>query len=821
MTHIISMQELTTAAKAHWKRHQGWLKPTLMVLAGLFTFLALAAALVYAHFARDLPDLSELGSYDPAETTRLYSSDGQLIATLFDENRTYVRIDEISPIMTTALVAVEDARFYSHSGVDLRGIARALVGNLRSGQVEQGASTLTMQLARRLFLNDDRTMERKIKEAILARRIERGFNKDQILEIYLNDVYFGGGAYGIDAAASLYFRKSPDALTVAESAMLAGLVQAPTALSPLVDPQAALQRQVEVLDRMLSTGAITEAQYHDALQQAKAMNFAHVQPVTSGMLKYPYFTTYAIQDLTRFIPERRLRGEGLKIYTTLDRKAQERAEATISQMIDAEGHHYGADTAAAVLIHNTSGEIRAMVGGTHWSQKDQFNRAWQAKRQPGSAFKPFVYAAALEAGFTPEHEFADTPTEFHPADGRTYKPANSDGQFLGAIPMRTGLQYSRNVVAAKVMAHVGPASVTRLARGLGIESELPQLLSLALGAAEVTPLEMAGAYSTLASGGVRHPAKAILFVQDQNGKVILDFRNTPGERVLFAQTTSTLVEMMERVVQNGTATSAYLTHVEAAGKTGTTDSYKDAWFVGFVPDFTLAVWMGRDDNRPMYAAFGGGLPARMWRNIMEKLPVENRSFPGLAGRGESVQLCRDTTYLATPGCSQTYTASFRTVQPTRDCPEHRHLQAGKKLIMAHQAGSYPTADYPKAGESNDDSTESMSLVRKDDPREDPEVVSAGSALIPYTEEAPKVEMPTLMLQDSEDEGEAESDETDLLVTEDLETPTEEVLPATPTDSPAAPAPVESESEPLPLPSEPVPLEQTTQEEVQNEAQYLQ
>ena len=715
----------------------------LAVIAGLILLGTAGAGLLYATMTAGLPDLAKLDRYDPARTTKIFSADGTLIATLFDENRTYTKIEKISPLMLASLVAIEDQRFYEHQGVDWKGIVRALGGNFTAGGTEQGASTLTMQLTRKLFLTQERTYARKVREAVLASRIDKKLSKEKILELYLNEVYFGAGAYGIDSAASVYFGRDPDKLELWQAAMLAGLVQAPSSFSPLVDKKAALLRLDAVLDALESQGKITSKLGLEARKEAAAYSFVdRPLPSSDGMLKYPYFTTYVIRRLSETYPENYVRRGGLQVVTTLDLRLQKKAEEAVKNSIQGPGKAMGADTGAVVMLDNRTGDVVAMVGGPGWNSKKQFNAAWQARRQPGSAFKMFVYAAGLEAGYSPEQEFADTKATFFPGSPEQWEPKNSDGSFMGAIPLRTGLQFSRNLVAAKLVAHVGPSRIVALAHRMGVEGDLPEVASLALGAGEVSPLQMARAFSVLPSGGVLRPTHVIKRVTTADGKVLKDSsEENEVDRVLSKETARLMCEMLHRVVTGGTAPAANLPSTYVAGKTGTTDNFKDAWFCGFTPFHTVAVWVGRDDNKPMARVYGGTLPAEIFRTVagagLEGRDPTNQ-LPGVRfGEAQSVKLCWDSTYLATANCGKTYQEVFKAgVLPTRQCPVHRQVDLPPTVAMRPGGSASPNAPLS--------APVSVTLSEKDlpdrlNPRKDQEVVSPMGAQIPYTEEAPSLQ----------------------------------------------------------------------------------
>lgn len=666
--------------------------------------VALLAALLslYETLVDGLPDVGRLSLYEPPETSRIFAADGALVGTMFDENRTYVPVKDVHPLMIRALTSVEDSRFFEHSGVDGVGILRAALANLRGGRVEQGASTLTMQLARIHFLNDERTLWRKMQEALLARRIEDRFSKTKILEIYLNEVYFGQGAYGIGAASNLYFRKTPGTLTAAESALLAGLLQAPSELNPFLHPAAARARQEMVLNRMLQTGTLTPHQFQSALKQARAMTFTPPEADSqNGLLKYPYFTTYVIRELSLTLSESRLRRGGLNVYTSLDLRAQRLAEKTVRDMMKAHGGRYGADNAALVLLDNETGHILAMVGGRGYGRRDRFNRAWQAGRQPGSAFKPLVYAAALEGGFSPEADIPDVKVVFHPGTPHQWVPHNFDGRYMGRMPLRTALMLSRNVVAARLMHLVGVQPVVQLARRMGFDGSLPPYPSLALGTGEVTPLEMAGAYAVFARGGGFRRPEPLEVVVGPTGEVVEDRRALPETRVLSATTAAAMTEMLRRVVLRGTGTAAAIQGRWVAGKTGTTESSRDGWFVGYTPRYTLSVWVGNDDDSPTFGMTGGSLPAMIWREYLAALTAADAPDEApLALQGKPVRatLCRQSHFLATPACKRTYVDGFRTKYvPKRPCPLHPKV----KVADGVDPDLLPGASYPVAVPTSD------------------------------------------------------------------------------------------------------------------------
>ncbi len=640
----------------------------LLGLAGSLIGFAVAYRMI-GELSQGLPDVRKLDHYEPAETTRIYAADGTLIATLFQENRTWAPLKKISPYVVKALLATEDSRFYEHSGVDWVGVGRAVYVDVTHKGRREGASTITMQLARNLFLSNEPNMRRKIQEAVLAQRIEKEYSKDKILELYLNQVYFGSGAYGIAAASSLYRQKASDKLTPAEAALIVGLLQAPSAYSPLVNPEAGKRRAKVVLARMAEMGFLTPDEKVKAGAEVDAMTFPDAkQDKSATLLKYPYFTTYVIQELASRYPEEVLYRSGLKIQTTLDIKLQQDAERAVREQVNAASYELNVDSGAAVLVENQSGFIRAMVGGTGYTKTNQFNRAWQALRQPGSSFKVIVYACALENGFTPESIVSDSPTSYN-VGGQTWTPKNSDGGYLGDIPLKTALQQSRNVVAVKLLSQLGMDPVISLAYKMGIKQELPGNLSIALGSQEVTPLEMVEVFSVVANGGIRRRPTAIKLITDAHNQVVEDHRRPEDFPVLRPETASMLTDMLVGVVTGGTGTRAQVPGRPIAGKTGTTDSFKDAWFCGFSPQYTLAVWVGNNDNSPMWRSFGGDLPASIFREIMGIALADKPvgAFPRPTGRSSTVatsevkpggmpdreitvRICTETHLMATEDC---------------------------------------------------------------------------------------------------------------------------------------------------------------------------
>ncbi len=572
---------------------------------------------------RNLPDVRILRNYIPAETTYIYDVDGTLIHSIHDEaNREIVTLAEISPDLKRAVLAIEDSHFFTHHGINPTSVGRAFLSNLEEGRTVEGASTLTMQLVKNLFLTPDRTISRKLAEAVLALRLEQIFNKDQILEMYLNQVYWGHNAYGVETAARSYFNKPASELNLAEAAMMAGLIQAPEDFSPFVNYELAKERQAVVLSQMLKWGWITNAEYETARRTEITLG----QITSFQTSRSPYVTEAVVQELNdRFGQDEVLRG-GMRIQTTIDLEFQAMAEQVVRdnhrRMLN---QGLPVDQMALAAVDPRTHYVKAIVGGVSYDES-QYNRAIQAIRQPGSAFKPFVYYAALASGrYTPESAIEDSPVSY-PDGNEMYSPRNYDGSFSGSMSLRQALASSRNVPAVKLGQEVGINRVIEICRILGITSPIEPVISLPLGAVDLTPLEMAAAYATFASGGWQSDTTLIVQATDSNGNVLLD--NTPRPQlVLDPWATASLNSILQDVINSGTGTRARLNR-PAAGKTGTTSSERDIWFVGYVPQLSVAVWVGNDDYTPLWSgATGGGFVAPIWQDFMQKAlegePVEN------------------------------------------------------------------------------------------------------------------------------------------------------------------------------------------------------
>jgi len=602
-------------------RGRGRLVPSWRVLrwlgVALVALLALGSAGVavaaYVFWPKDLPPVKALEEYAPSVGTKVYADDDELLTEFQAERRIFVPLREIPVLLRNAVIAVEDARFYSHFGVDLRGIARAIYANFRHGRVVEGGSTITQQLAKVLFLTPDRSISRKVKEALLALELEKRYSKDRLLELYLNQIYLGHGAYGVEAASRTFFGKSIQELRLPEVALLAALPRAPGNYSPFEHPDVAQKRRAVVLARMVELGYVSE----DAAKRANRAPLGLVAPERrrgSGQ----YFLEYLQQGLEAQFGSDLLYKGGLSVYTTLNPSIQRAAEQALREGVRTIGEREAGRAStwkparsasrtppgdpprdapdpegAVVVIEPQTGYIRALVGGTDFA-KSEFNRAILARRQAGSAFKPFVYLAALEAGLKPTDTLEDSPVRYT-AGGRLWAPENYDNKYLGPVTLQEALEQSRNIPTVRLAERLGIARVIDVARRLGIQSPLPNDLTLALGSGDVTLLELTAAYATLANQGVRMEPIAVRHVTDSQGRLIEE--NIPqGKQVASPAVVGALTQMLRGVVEHdqGTGVGARVLSRPLAAKTGTTNDYSNAWFLGYTPSLAAGVWVGHD-----------------------------------------------------------------------------------------------------------------------------------------------------------------------------------------------------------------------------------
>ncbi len=712
----------------------------------LFLLGAIGAGGVLYYFSRDLPSLDSLGTYAPSQSTRIYSDDNNLIGEFYIEKRVYVPISQMPKHLIQAILAVEDSRFYEHQGFDSIRIVRAALANLESGRIRQGASTITQQLTRSLFLTSERTMERKIKELLLSRKVEKVLSKDEILEIYLNHIYFGHGAYGVQVASLTYFGKNVAEITLEEAAFLAGLPKAPNDYSPYRHPERAKFRQRIVLKRMVDEGHISQGQYRRAYE--KDMVFKKLQ---HGHDFARYFKEYVRQHLISRYGDDVVYKGGLKVYTTLNEKMQAMAEEALTQglrQLDKRQGYRGpigryeavseespgdtkdsrplraanlkvgdlltarvlslspefalvetGETIGKILLRDmgwaarrltgpdvrkdrtlfdhpipadilapddliqvevksidetdgivlfaleqeptvqgafvsldpADGTVKALVGGYDFG-KSEYNRAVTARRQPGSVFKPIIYGTAIEQGYTAASILIDNPVIFTDDETqKVWKPENYEKRFYGRTTMRDALTYSRNLATVKLLREIGIRPVVNFAKQIGIESSLTRDLSLALGSSGVSLLELTSSLGVYANEGLRIPPALILYVTDSEGHV-LETRDRSAEQVISKETAYVVTNILEDVVQRGTAKRARKIGRPVAGKTGTTNEFTDAWFVGYTPNLISGVWVGFDDNRSLgYKESGGRAALPIWVAYMEDalalLPVVPFKIP--------------------------------------------------------------------------------------------------------------------------------------------------------------------------------------------------
>ncbi len=570
--------------------------------AGFYVFaFAIAAAAVLIHFARDLPDTDGLWRSASAPRIALFAADGSPLVLHGESAGAPVRLAELPDYTPRAVLAVEDRNFYHHVGFNPFAVSRALLVNAREGEVRQGGSTLTQQLAKNLFLSSDRTIKRKVQELLLALWLEHQFTKDEILTLYLNRVYFGAGAYGIDAASRRYFGKSASKLTLAESAVLAGLLKAPSHLAPDKNPIDAGERGRVVLNAMLSAGFISAA-------EAKAAAATSVRVGPSQFAGAPFFVDHAISEARS--RSKRIDAD-LIVRTTLDPAINEAADLGLI----AGSARAGIDSSieAAVVVLDGEGRIRALAGGRDY-RRSQFNRATMARRQPGSAFKPFVFLAALEGGASPYDIVEDAPIKVG-----DWSPANYKKQYFGEVVLEEALARSLNGATVRVQEGAGRGAVRLAARRMGITSSLSQGPALALGVDAVTPLELAGAYAPFVNGGYRVEPHAVTSIRTGDGESVYRREANLLGPAASPRSIAALNGMLRAVVTQGTGRAAALSSYDAYGKTGTTQENRDAWFVGHAGGYVCAVWIGRDDNRPMGDITGGTAPALIWREVMERV----------------------------------------------------------------------------------------------------------------------------------------------------------------------------------------------------------
>jgi len=680
-----------------------WFRNIIIAILVLL-FIGFGAGLgLFFFYIEDTPTFDP-NNLKPNETSFVYDQDGNVIAELHGEqNRVPVGLDQVPDSLKNAFIAIEDQYFYQHKGINIRSILGALWEDIVHGSYQRGASTITQQLVKLTFLSPEKELKRKAQEAWLAIQLERHYTKDQILQFYLNQIYFGHSAYGVEAAAEIFFGKSVDKLDLAESAMLAGIPKSPSLYSPYINFDRAKERQEIILNAMAERGFITSDEAEEAKNEE--LNLVGLKNVKADY-KAPYFTDYVIQELAAQLQKElgitqdeaydKIYSEGLKIYTTVDMNIQEAAETALA---DPKNYPYTKEDkngipqpqAAAVVIDPHTGYIKAMVGGREHQQRLGFNRATQAFRQPGSAFKPIaVYTAAIDMGYTAATVIDDSPVSYSAGSGKTYSPQNFTRDFKGLTTIRTAIANSVNVVAVKVLSSIGVDRGIEYAQKLGIKdlvlsgSKNDRQLAIALGGLTkgVTPLEMASAYGTLDNQGVHVEPMAILKVVDKSGKTLIENKAEQWPAV-SKQVAFIMTDMLRTVVTQGTGKRLAGLPFPAAGKTGTTTDNKDVWWLGYTPQFVAAVWMGHDDPTAMSNVAGGYQPALIWKQIMtaahKDLPAQSFVKPdGIVG---PINICIDSGKLPTELCYEDPRGSrvrgeyfIKGTEPTSFCDVHVEKQ---------------------------------------------------------------------------------------------------------------------------------------------------
>jgi penicillin-binding protein 1A len=669
-----------------------------LLITAMAALLAGVVSGVYSSMTEVLPPPGDITSFRPAEGVRVYSADGVLLGRVAREHRQFLPITDIPSDLQLAAIAVEDRRFYRHHGVDPRGVLAALRDNLLGGRIVRGGSTITQQLARNVYLSPKRTLGRKLQEMILALQIERTFSKEEILELYLNQVYYGNGAYGVQVAAETYFDRPLRALSLSQCALLAGLPQRPSDYNPFLNPQAAKHRRDEVIERLREQGYITPEEAEKA--RRRGLDLGQRKPPL-GMTQYkaPYFTSYVLHQLTAELGANVIYHGDLRVHTTLDWEMQQAAERAVrAGVTKAKGQRVS--EGALVALDWKTGAIKALVGGLDY-RADQYSCATQARRQAGSAFKPFVYAAAMDSGFTPDSTMVDRPVTYKGAGGKPWIPKNADRRYRGRVTLRYALVHSINVVAVKLLDEVGVPKVIDYAHRMGIRDRLDPYLSLALGTSGVTALDMASAFGVFAGGGQYVAPRPLDRIADRNDNVVSAYR--PRVRPALAPATAaTMDDMLRDVVTRGTGYRARIAW-PAAGKTGTASDYKDAWFIGYTDRLVCAVWVGNRDSTPMRRVFGGTVPASIWKDFMtaamktahqrdagaSATPEQRRARPTTVTPEPPerrtpaplrVTVCADSGKLARPECPNTrvvqYSPAERASAPRTSCDIHGPTAGG-------------------------------------------------------------------------------------------------------------------------------------------------
>jgi len=616
---------ISTHTTSH-RKSSGFGTIVLVIILCAVLLAFIAGSITFYVIFKDLPSIAALKDYRPSIATRVYADNNELVDEFFLEDRKLIKLADVPKIAIQAFVAAEDARFYQHTGFDFISMIRAFLKNVEAGRIVQGGSTITQQVAKSLYLSSERSYARKIREAILAYKIDKYLTKDEIMSLYLNHIYLGHGTYGIEAASEGYFGKSAKYLTLPEASLLAGLPKAPSTYSPFLHYDKARQRQAYVLDRMIEDGYITQEEKERALA-----THIHLKSIRPKEKIAPYF----VENVRRYVMEKYgsdvLYKEGLEIYTTLNIEmqlaARDSVERGLQELEARENYERGIVQGALFSMDVRTGEVKAMVGGRDF-KKSEFNRATQARRQPGSAFKPLIYTAAFDKGLTPSTTIIDAPIMYEDRsqpDG-FWKPKNFDGKFNGPTTLRTALVQSRNVITIKLLQEIGVDYAAAYAANMGITSPLAKNLTMALGTSAVTLQEMVTAYNVLANQGKRLKPFFIKKIIDRTGHVFEE-NQTKSEQVIDPRIAFMASYVMQDVVESGTGRRVKSIGRPVAGKTGTTDDMRDAWFIGFSPSLITGVWVGFDQERSLgKQEQGGRAAAPVWLYFMEKAlkgkPVE-------------------------------------------------------------------------------------------------------------------------------------------------------------------------------------------------------
>lgn len=620
----------------------------------------------------DLPQIDKLQDFQPKGITKLLDHNGKVVYEFFRERRIPIDIEKIPLQTQKAFLVAEDWDFYHHFGIDVTGIARAMLRNLIERRFAQGASTITQQLSRVLFLSSEKTISRKLKEMFLTIRIERNFSKKEILHMYLNQIYLGEGSYGIEAASRSYFGKSISELSLAENALLASLPKGPSLYSPFANPERSLQRRNLILSWMKNRNVISKIEYERAIETPLPIE------APTSRKKQSYFSHHVVEKLSEYLNPEDIYQGYLEIHSTMDSGLQQTMEEAIEKglMAYALRHQLSMKDRslwpqmAAIAMDTGNGEIRAMVGGQAFAQT-QFNRSLYAKRQPGSSIKPLLYATAIDSGWTQSHLVEDKEISFdHPQFGY-WAPQNYDKKYDGWMPLRVALEKSKNTTAIRVLQDLGIRSFVRMLRTLGIESEIPSNLTIALGSSGMTMLELARAYGSFSNLGYLVSPSFIQRVTDQSGRVIWENPEKKSKKILDSETAYIMTDMLQAVIQRGSGQFASDLSCPVAGKTGTTNDYKDSVFVGYTPSLVVAVWTGFDQRKDLgFGETGSKASGRVWKDIMSyQCRQETQVFsvpPGI----EMVDIDHDSGLLPGKYCTDIVQAAFKKGSaPTRPCPK--------------------------------------------------------------------------------------------------------------------------------------------------------